>query len=61
MSWRCQRHFKLVTEAFQTVEADAEDDYEITPETIEVACLEQTAARRKFRRLSTDEVTTLLS
>lgn len=52
---------RLVTETFQTVEADAEDDYEITPATIEVACLEQTLERRKFRRLSTDEVGTLLS
>jgi proteasome alpha subunit len=52
---------QLITETFQTVEADAEDSYEITPETIEVACLEQTTARRKFRRLSTDEVTALLS
>ena len=50
---------RLVTEAFRTVEADTEDDYEITPETIEVACLEQTVERRKFRRLSTDEVTAL--
>jgi proteasome alpha subunit len=54
---------RLVTEAFQTVEADTntDDDYEITPQTIEVACLEQTAGRRKFRRLSTEEVTNLLS
>ena len=50
---------QLVTETFRTVEADTEDDYEITAETIEVACLEQTAERRKFRRLSTDEVATL--
>ena len=52
---------QLITETFRTIEADAEDDYEITPQTIEVACLEKTAERRKFRRLSTDEVTTLLS
>ena len=54
---------QLVTEAFQTVEAnaDTDNDYEITPQTIEVACLEQRTERRKFRRLSTDEVTTLLS
>ena len=54
---------RLVTETFQTVEADAdtEDDYEITPHTIEVACLEQTDERRKFRRLSTEEITELLS
>lgn len=51
---------QLVTETFRTIEADAADDYEINPQTIEVACLEQTAERRKFRRLSTDEVTTLL-
>jgi len=50
---------RLVTETFQAVEADSEDDYEITPETIEVACLEHTAERRKFRRLSTDEVSNL--
>ena len=50
---------RLVTETFRRVEADTEDDYEITPETIEVACLEQTVERRKFRRLSTDEVTAL--
>ncbi len=52
---------QLVTNTFRTVEADAEDDYEITPQSIEVACLEQTVERRKFRRLSTDEVTSLLS
>jgi proteasome alpha subunit len=56
-----QAALQLVTETFRTIEADAEDDYEITPQTIEVACLEQTAERRKFRRLSTDEITTLLS
>ncbi len=52
---------RLVTETFQTVEADTEDNYEITAETIEVACLEYTAERRKFRRLSTDEVFNLWS
>ena len=52
---------QLITETFRTIEANTEDDYEINPQTIEVACLEQTAERRKFRRLSTDEVTTRLS
>ena len=54
---------RLVTETFQNIEADTdtEDGYEIAPDTIEVACLEQTAERRRFRRLSTDEVTALLS
>ena len=54
---------RLVMETFQNIEidTDTEDDYEIAPDTIEVACLEQTAERRRFRRLSTDEVTTLLS
>ena len=54
---------RLVTETFQNIEADTgtEDDYEIAPDTIEVACLEQTAERRRFRRLSTEEVTALLS
>ena len=51
---------QLITDTFRTIEADAEDNYEITPQTIEVTCLEQTVERRKFRRLSTDEVTTLL-
>ena len=54
---------RLVTETFQNIESDTdtEDGYEIAPDTIEVACLEQTAERRRFRRLSTDEVTALLS
>ena len=52
---------RLVTETFQAVEAESEDDYEINPETIEVACLEHTTERRKFRRLSTDEVSNLWS
>lgn len=54
---------RLVMETFQNIEADTdtEDGYEIAPDTIEVACLEQTAERRRFRRLSTDEVTALLS
>lgn len=52
---------QLVTETFQAVEADSEDDYDITADTIEVACLERTVDRRKFRRLSTDEVAALLS
>ena len=54
---------RLVMQTFQNIEAgtDTEDDYGITPQTIEVACLEQTAKRRRFRRLSTDEVTNLLS
>ena len=56
-----QAALQLVTETFRTIEANAADDYEINPQTIEVAYLEQTAERRKFRRLSTDEVTTLLS
>ena len=51
---------QLVTETFRTIEMDAEDGYEITPQTIEVACLERATERRKFRRLSTNEVTTLL-
>ena len=51
---------QLVTETFRTIETDAEADYEITPQTIEVACLEQTTERRKFRRLSTDEVAALV-
>ena len=51
---------QLVTQTFQTIKADAEENYEITPQTIEVACLEQTAERRKFRRFSTEEVGGLL-
>ena len=54
---------RLVTETFQNIESDTdtENDYEITPQTIEVACLEQTVERRRFRRLSTAAVTELLS
>ena len=53
---------RLVTDTFQTVESDTDtDDYEITPQTIEVACLDQAAGRRKFRRLRTEEIADLLS
>ena len=54
---------RLVMETFQNVETDTDTDgaYEMTPDTIEVACLEQTPERRKFRRLATEEVTDLLS
>lgn len=47
---------QLATQCFQTVEATAEEAYDITPQTIEVACLEHGANRRKFRRLSTEEI-----
>lgn len=47
---------QLATRCFQTVEAAAEEAYDITPQTIEVACLEHGANRRKFRRLSTEEI-----
>lgn len=47
---------QLATQCFQTVEAEAEEAYDITPQTIEVACLEHGANRRKFRRLSTEEI-----
>ncbi len=54
---------RLVTETFQSVETETELEagHQITPQTIEVACLEQTAERRRFRRLSTEEITYLLS
>ncbi len=59
-----QAALRLVTETLQNIETGTnpeEDHYEITPQTIEVACLEQTAERRKFRRLFTEEVAALLS
>lgn len=47
---------QLATRCFQAVEAEAEETYDITPQTIEVACLEKSAERRKFRRLSAQEL-----
>ncbi len=51
-----QAAVQLATRCFQTIEAAAEEAYDITPQTIEVACLEHGAERRKFRRLSTQEI-----
>ena len=39
---------QLITETFRTIEANAEDDYEITPQTIEVACLEKNCRAAKI-------------
>lgn len=51
---------QLVVKTFQTIEAEATEPYEITPNTIEVACLDATTGRRKFRRVATEEIAEVL-
>lgn len=48
---------QLASRTFRTIETDESEPYDITPQTIEVACLNVTAGRRKFRRFSVDEIT----
>ncbi len=51
---------QLVTQTFKTIEAETGPDYQIDADTIEVACLARGAERRKFQRLSTDDIAELL-
>jgi proteasome alpha subunit len=53
----------LAVKTFEAIEAevDEEDRYEITPDTIEAAVLDETRNRRKFRRLLSDELNEILS
>ena len=52
---------RLASHVFETVENKETEPYEITPQTIEVACLDTTAGRRKFRRFSVDEITEIFN
>ncbi|MCZ6680663.1 MAG: proteasome subunit alpha [Candidatus Poribacteria bacterium] len=54
---------KFAAKTFETIEAEVDEDdrYEIAADTIEVAILDETRNRRKFRRLPSDEVREILS
>ncbi len=52
---------KLASRTFQKVESEESEPYQITPKTIEVACLDTTTGRRKFRRFSIEEIAEILS
>ncbi len=48
---------QLASQTFENIEAEESEPYQITPYTIEVACLDATAGRRKFHRFSVEEIT----
>ena len=52
---------QLAFRTFEKVESEESEPYQITPQTIEVACLDATAGRRKFRRFSIEEIAEILS
>jgi proteasome alpha subunit len=54
---------KLAVKAFEIIEAkeDEAERYEIKSDTIEVALLDETRNRRKFKRLRSDEVSRILN
>jgi len=54
---------RLAIKAFEEIEkeVDEEERYEIAPDTIEAAILDDKRNRRKFRRLSTDELNEILT
>lgn len=52
---------QLASQTFEKVESKESDPYEITPQTIEVACLDVTAGRRKFRRFSEEDIAEILN
>ncbi len=52
---------QLAARTFHIIETDEPEPYEITPETIEVACLDLNNGRRKFRRFSTEQLTEVLN
>ncbi len=48
---------QLASRTLERVEAGESEPYQISPQTIEVACLDATAGRRKFHRFSIEEIT----
>ena len=47
---------QLASRTLERVEAEESEPYQISPQTIEVACLDATAGRRKFRRFSIEDI-----
>lgn len=52
---------QLASRTFESIEAEEAEPYQISPQTIEVSCLDVTAGRRKFRRFSVDEITEIFN
>ena len=52
---------QLASKTFESIEDEESEPYQITPETIEVACLDSAASRRKFRRFSVEEITEIFN
>lgn len=51
---------KLAAKTFEAIETDVPDSYDINPSTIEIACLDATSDRRKFRRFAIEEIDEIL-
>ncbi len=47
---------QLASRTFESIEVEESEPYQITPQTIEVGCLDATSGRRKFRRFSVEEI-----
>ena len=47
---------QLASETFESIESEETEPYQITPNTIEVACLDATYGRRTFRRFTLEEI-----
>ncbi|MDE0088545.1 MAG: proteasome subunit alpha [Candidatus Poribacteria bacterium] len=52
---------QLASRTLERVEAEESEPYQISPQTIEVACLDATAGRRKFRRFSIEDITEIFN
>ena len=52
---------QLASRTLERVEAEESEPYQISPQTIEVACLDATAGRRKFRRFSIEDIAEIFS
>ena len=46
----------LASRTFESIEVEETEPYQITPQTIEVGCLDATYGRRRFRRFTVEEI-----
>ena len=47
---------QLASRTFEVIEEEESEPYQISPQTMEVGCLDATSGRRKFRRFSVEEI-----
>ncbi len=47
---------QLASDTFESIEVEESEPYQITPQSIEVGCLDATYERRKFRRFTVEEI-----